>query len=401
MPRCLALAVDESAGLRHQAVTTEKVCMRIFINALSARLGGGQTYLLNLLKHVPQEDDLQVFVLVQPTFHLADMPQNVVRLEQASLKNPLLRAAWEGTRLVALLKELKIDLFFSPGGLLPRLLPSNMLTAVTFQNMLPFDHAQRKRFPLGVIRFRLWLLQHIQSASFRNADLVIFISMFAKSVIDLKLSKRKGQSVVIPHGLSEHFFRPQSRPVNSKLPEEYVLYVSILDFYKAQVEVVKAWAELRARRSSSEKLLLIGPDSTPYGEEVRKAIIELGLQNEVLVWGNVPYADIPTYYQHAKVNIFASSCENCPYILLEALAGGRPVLCSAYQPMPEFGADAVTYFDPYKPDQLADTLIAMLDDPMRMAEMGKRAQQRARDFDLEISARRTWEALFALANKED
>ena len=69
--------------------------MRIFINALSARLGGGQTYLLNLLKHVPQDANLQVFVLVQPVFQLSDLPPNVVRLEQASLENPLKRAVWE------------------------------------------------------------------------------------------------------------------------------------------------------------------------------------------------------------------------------------------------------------------------------------------------------------------
>jgi hypothetical protein len=69
--------------------------MRIFINALSARLGGGQTYLLNLLKHVPQDEGMQVFVLVQPTFHPADLSQNVTLIAQASLENPFRRAAWE------------------------------------------------------------------------------------------------------------------------------------------------------------------------------------------------------------------------------------------------------------------------------------------------------------------
>jgi len=66
--------------------------MRIFINALSARLGGGQTYLLNLLKYISQEKNWKVFVLVQPLFMFVDMPQNVIRLEQFSLENPIKRA---------------------------------------------------------------------------------------------------------------------------------------------------------------------------------------------------------------------------------------------------------------------------------------------------------------------
>ena len=150
--------------------------MRIFINALSARLGGGQTYLLNLLEHVPQGIDLQVFVLAQPSFQLGVLPKIVVRLERASLENPFLRAAWEEVCLAPLLKRLNIDLFFSPGGLLPRSLPKNMLTAVTFQNMLPFDCVQRAKYPYGYRRLRDWLLERGLSSSMRRADVVVFIS---------------------------------------------------------------------------------------------------------------------------------------------------------------------------------------------------------------------------------
>lgn len=372
------------------------------MEALSALQGGGQTYLKNLFIHYPMYSDTRVIALVPVGFD-KELPVSdsiVVHTSAFASRGVAHRILWNKFVLPRLLRKLKADVLYSTGGSLATRAVGNCRTAVAFRNMLPFSSSERKRFPFGYMRIRLWLLQYIQGVSFRNADLVIFISIFAKSVIDLTLNRRRGQSVVIPHGLSEHFFKPQSRPVNSRLPQEYVLYVSILDVYKAQVEVVRAWAELRARRITSEKLLLIGPEYPPYGDEVRKAIVELELEKEVLIWGQVPYAELPAYYQHAKVNIFASSCENCPNILLEALAGGRPVLCSDYQPMPEFGADAVTYFDPYNPKQLADALEATLDDHIQMADMGQRALQRAGDFNWEVSARRTWDALFALANKE-
>ena len=86
--------------------------MNIFINALSARLGGGQTYLLNLLGHIPFKHNFIVYILVQPSFDLPDLPSNVTRLVQYSVENPLLRALWEKFHLMPLLTKLKIDVFF-------------------------------------------------------------------------------------------------------------------------------------------------------------------------------------------------------------------------------------------------------------------------------------------------
>jgi len=263
--------------------------------------------------------------------------------------------------------------------------------------MLPFSPEECRRFPLGYTRARLRLLRRIQAASFCRADLLIFISLYAKSVIDLTLGKRHGDAVVIPHGLNDHFRTPA--PLSALVNQfgEYVLYVSILDPYKAQLEVVRAWHGVCYRRSTSEKLLLVGPMDTQYANRVRALIQELKLDDRVVLLGNIPYADLPAVYQHAKVNIFASSCENCPNILLEALAAGRPVLCSDYQPMPEFAGNAVRYFDPYNPEQLAEKLIDLLDDSALRTDLGLRARARSERFHWTDTADKTWNALAALA----
>jgi glycosyltransferase involved in cell wall biosynthesis len=107
----------------------------------------------------------------------------------------------------------------------------------------------------------------------------------------------------------------------------------------------------------------------------------------------IPYSMMPAIYQNALVNIFASECENCPNILLEALAAGRPVLSSSYPPMPEFAGTAAVYFDPRAPIQLAEALAATLDDPALMSEMARRAVERSRDFDWHATAKATWLAI--------
>jgi glycosyltransferase involved in cell wall biosynthesis len=375
--------------------------MRIFINALSARLGGGQTYLLNLLKHVPQENNWQVFILVQPAFVIDGLPHNVVRLEQPSLENPLKRAFWEEMHLPALLRQHNIDLFFSPGGLLPRSLPAHMLTAVTFQNMLPFDHQQRKKYPLGYRWLRDWLLERGLSSSMRRADLVIFISEFARNFIQRKLGKLQGSSVVIPHGIHPAFRASRGKPLPRPgwLPaEEYFLYVSFIDHYKAQLQVVQGF-DLYRKQGGKGTLILVGAEYRPYGDLVRQEIAMRGLTAEVILAGNVPHEDLPALYQHARVNLFASFTENCPNILLEMMASGRPALVSNRAPMPEFGGDAVAYFDPSDPQEIAAKLLELVRNEGRQDQLAQAAIKRVAAHTWEGASYQTWEAIASVVRK--
>lgn len=380
-------------------------CLRllktILIEALSAVIGGGQTYLINLLENIPKEwNDSHKIVAILPRSIKESLGPSrdleIITPQFDTLSLPK-RGLWLRFQLPKLLDKLRCDVLFCPGGFLPVKVSKATKTSITFQNMLPFDDAERRRFPNGYIRSRLRLLKYIQGASIKNSDMVIFISEYAKSEIDKAIPRRRGRSVVIPHGLSEDFRRKSSTKPESLKEFEYVLYVSILFNYKAQLEVVQAWSKVRQVRNTKEKLVLVGPEYRPYAIKVRKLIDSLGLQDEVIITGPVPYLELPSYYQNAKVNLFASSCENCPNILLEALAAGRPVLCSNYPPMPEFGGDAVEYFDPYKPDELASLLLKYLDDGELCASMGKKAFEHSFKYDWKESAAKTWNALVELA----
>jgi glycosyltransferase involved in cell wall biosynthesis len=375
--------------------------MRVLVNALSARLGGGQTYLLNLLGHAPQEDGWRIFVLVQPSFPPAELPRNVELLKQASVENPLARAVWEEFQLAPLVRRLDADLFFSPGGLLPRALPPDVPAAVTFQNMLPFDHVQRRKYPYGYRRARDWLLERGLSWAMRRADLVIFISEFARDFIGRRLGSLQGQHVVIPHGVDASFrFRPGGAPARPAwLPEgDYVLYVSYVDHYKAQLEVVRGF-DLYRRQGGSAKLILAGPEYRPYGERVRREIVARGLQQQVIVAGNVPHAELPAIYQHARINLFASFTENCPNILLEMMASGRPALVSNRPPMTEFAGEAAAYFDPADPADLARQLAALMADEQRQRQLAGAALERIESHTWGKAASLTWRALGATRRK--
>jgi hypothetical protein len=68
--------------------------MKIVINAYSARQGGGQTYLINLLRHLPEHDAPLVEVFAPTRLQLPEHP-NIRRVRAGwPCSNPLLRAVW-------------------------------------------------------------------------------------------------------------------------------------------------------------------------------------------------------------------------------------------------------------------------------------------------------------------
>jgi glycosyltransferase involved in cell wall biosynthesis len=376
--------------------------VKIIINALSARLGGGQTYLINLLQRLPEHAGLEIYIFASNSLQTSLDSSRIKWLTSSwPVENPFARVLWERFVLPRILSRLGIDILFCPGGVVTTPVPNGCKVVTMFRNMIPFDRIQRSRYPLGYMRVRNWLLEREMLRSMLEADLVIFVSQFARRVIDQRVSGGMKKAVVIPHGVGPEFIASGTLPPRpSWLPTgNYLLYVSSFDVYKAQLEVVRGFSLLKARRRGSEKLVLVGSESQNpgYSRKVRREIMKLRLEGDVVIGGLVPYRDLPAVYQNALINIFAAESENCPNTLLEAIAAGRPVVSSCLDPMPEFGGDAVVYFDPQEPEDFADKVGELLDDPSALRSFGQRAAERALRYDWETAAAATWQAILGVA----
>lgn len=375
--------------------------MKIVINAYSARQGGGQTYLVNLLSHLPATDALQIEVFAPARLELPEHPH--VRRVHASwpTENPLMRAAWERFVLPRYLKQTSADVLFCPGGLVASTPPEGCKVVTMFRNMIPFDPKAMRALPLGLQWVRSQILKRLMLRSMREADLTIFISEYARQVIE-KLA-RIPHPLTIPHGISEVFRLGEERlprpPAAGTLP--YLLYVSKLDNYKHHHEVVTAFSMLPAHLRHAHRLLLIGEAEGALAQKLHAHIRELGVQRHVHVLGAVPYKDLPAYYQNAKANVFASSCENCPNIMLEALASGRPLLSSNVEPMPEFGGRGIGYFSPFDPRSIAAAMQIVLGNDAVAHEWACAARAQASLYSWSKTAGITWRAILNLNQKAD
>ena len=371
--------------------------VRVVINAYSARQGGGQTYLRNLLAHVPSDSSLEVVVFAPECLSLpvgGAVRRGTTRWPTA---NPLSRLAWERWVLPRLLCRMRADILFCPGGVVATKVPSNCRVVTMFRNMIPFDGRTMATIPLGAQRLRNILLRRAILVSLRNADLTIFVSDYARGVIEALA--RIPNPITIPHGIDASFREPD--PPQAKSPasgeEPYILYVSKFDSYKHHAEVVAGYALLPVELRNRVRLVLVGETENPQAKAVERLIQYLGVADRVDITGPLPAHALPAIYQHAALNVFASSCENCPNILLEALAAGRPIICSDVQPMPEFGGAGIGYFAPDDPLSISAAMRMYLENRTIAEECAEAARRRSMDFDWSDAAGRTWREILKVA----
>lgn len=321
---------------------------------------------------------------------------NLIRVK-FNVRNPFLRFFWEKFYLPILINKESISLLFCPGGLISTTKPMDCKKVTMFRNMIPLDKTQRRNYPLGYMRFRNWLLGFSLIRSMEKADLVIFISEYGKQIVRSIASKGIKNSVVIPHGVNQ--ISLQSEGMKAKLLGEdpYIAYVSTVDVYKSQLEVVEAYYLLSKNYQNLPNLFLIGPwETMSYVKKIKDRINRYNLRNKIELTGGIEYNKIFEVYKNAEFLIFASKSENCPNILLESMACSKAVICSNYQPMPEFGKDAVLYFDPDDPEDLAKKMRMLLEDKKLLNALEFKSLKRSSVYDWEQCSKKTWNTLSQL-----
>jgi len=369
----------------------------ILVEASTAKSGGSLTYLQNLMGIAEHLDDL-CFILLVPA-EVSSLFSESNRLSVIAVPDMgcglLTRLAWLRWKMPSLIREIKPTTVFFPGGTITVKVPNDLQVVVACRNMLPLIKKERQRYPLGYMRFRLWLLEKVQMRSYRQATDVIFVSKFARKFLQERIPRIEEKSRVIYHGISSHFFNetPSSLPTLRLTPKEYILYVSVFDYYKAQLEVVREWASYKKNTGRKLCLVLVGGNQGSYFRKVVRAIEEEGLGDDVRLFRELAHTDLPWLYQNALVNLFASSCENCPNILLEMMASGRPLLCSDYGPMREIAGEVPTYFDPYEKGSLASALTNVVPKQLTKSEESQVNIELAQRFSTNEMVKNTVEVL--------
>lgn len=130
-----------------------------------------------------------------------------------------------------------------------------------------------------------------------------------------------------------------------------------------------------------------GPDR----EALAARAAAMGLGDRVEFVGARSQADVVDILAKADVFVLPSYAEGVPVVVMEALGSGVPVVASFVGGMAELVEDDATGFliRPGDPDQLADRIGRLVDDPELRARLGRRGRAKVvAEFDSAVEARR-------------
>ena len=107
---------------------------------------------------------------------------------------------------------------------------------------------------------------------------------------------------------------------------------------------------------------------------------ELGVADEVVELGTVPYHLLHQAYRSCDIYVTAAYAETFAHPLVEAMASGLPIVASSLAVHREICGDTGLYFDRFSPDALAEQVTKIANDPDLASKLGKEGLTRSRDF---------------------
>jgi glycosyltransferase involved in cell wall biosynthesis len=129
------------------------------------------------------------------------------------------------------------------------------------------------------------------------------------------------------------------RRLGIKDGERLVLAIGRLSREKAHLDLVNAFARLRHDYTEINAKLLIVGDGPERGA-VEAAIRTLGIDELAILTGHI--SDVRPYYAAADVFVLPSHSEGSPYVLLETMRAGVPLVATSVGGVPEMVVDNET-----------------------------------------------------------
>jgi len=249
---------------------------------------------------------------------------------------------------------------------------------------------------------RARLAREVVRRIIEGASLVVANSRFTLNYYE-GLGVRLPRAEVLPPVADTRRFRPDLDA--SPARERYrlggcsvLLTVGRLVERKGHALVIRALASLREEQRPVRYVIA---GTGPEERRLRHLAAELGVQDRVVFTGYVPEEDLPGLYAACDVFVMPSRAlpvrdgiEGFGTVFLEAGACGKPVVGGRSGGVSEAIEDGVTgvLVDPDGPDELADVLRRLVQDPELRRRMGDAGRARAERLEASWrdTVRRIW-----------
>ena len=367
---------------------------RVLIDASGASIGGGYTYLVNVMPRLCATAPdakfrlmlrnarlVEVLTPVAERFEnleIIDLPSVgiVARLFHTFIEMPKLATEWGA------------DLFFSVGEVAPTKLPCGSIAS--FRNANVFTREVTP--PTIRDRVRFAVLKRLARVSANHCDRIMFVSHDSARWMGDSISIPEDRRAVVHHGIDADLW--SSAEPYSGHPRPYILSVSSIYHYKNYVRLIEAYKRVLERGDADAlpDLIIIGDD---YDLDYRKQMeasrgSTRALAERVHILGSVPYEEVKSYCKGSELFVFPSYLETFGHPLLEAMAARVPLVASDIDSFKEVAGDAALFARYDDVQAFVDAIEEALR-PEKAAELVRKGSARISEFSWDASVERLTE----------
>ena len=365
--------------------------MRIAIDAHSVgtKLGGNESYAVNLIEALAQIDEVNEYTLFVTTAEAR------ARFHQR-WPNFKVRSTLPHTPFIRIPLTLSAELRKHPVDVLhvqftaPPFCPCPVVVSI---HDLSFEHLPETFHRRSRIQLRLT----VRSSARRAAKILTLSEHTRRDVIET-YGIEPSRITAIPLAAPGHFYPVEDNRElqrvrhNYGIDGKYILSVSSIQPRKNLTRLVQAYASLRDKLTETElpKLVLVGKRGWLYDDTLR-ALEETRLADSVILTGYVPESDLPALYSGAICFVYPSYFEGFGLPPLEAMKCGAPVIVGNQTSLPEVVGDAGLTVDPFEVRSIAEAIEKLINDSVLRRELSVKGRSRAEMFDWRNTAQQTLE----------
>ena len=363
--------------------------MRIAIDAhaVGAKLGGNESYAVNLIEALAQIDSANHYTIYITTDEARER-------FHGRWPNFKVRATLPHTPLIRIPLTLSAELRKNPVDVLhvqftaPPFCPCPVVVSIhdlSFEHLPEtFKRRSRTQLRLTVRHSARRAARIISLSEHGRRDIIETYGITAERVSAIPLAAPSNFGPV-------HDNRELQRVRhNYGIDGDYILSVGSIQPRKNLARLVKAYASLRGNKSADKlpKLVLVGKCGWLYDETLR-TLEETGVKDSVVLTGYVPQADLPALYSGALCFVYPSYFEGFGLPPLEAMKCGAPVIVGNKTSLPEVVGDAALAVDPFDVEAIASAMKKVIESSALRNELSIKGQTRAEAFDWRETARKT------------
>ncbi len=290
------------------------------------------------------------------------------------------------------------DVFFSPDGLFPPLIPGR--TVGMYHDVLWHAHPETLAFHIRTV----FGLRH--KAGLKRATRAITGTQASRNEMLRVFGKVAGKLEVLPsYGVDMAHFRPPREDETGlgedfrqrlDLKEDFLLTAGNLQPHKNLAIVPQALDILRRQGRDIPVLAIAG-----FGDQeaVKAALPEGFPEDKIRCLGYLPESDLCQAYRLALAYVFPSLYEGFGLPVAEAQSSGSPVIYADSTSLPEVAGDAGLPFYPESPEDLAVKIESVLDDPELRKQMVAKGFVQSSKFRWDRAGETLWRVLVEAAGE--